>query len=166
MEPPYEPLLAIAQIALGLAGFGGLFVAMSQAGGRERHTADTYRLVLLLAVSLSTLFLSLVPVALDALGVGGAPLWRVSNALSFAMLGAMLAVVHRFRTRWRDEVRAGETPVVANGIWVASFAILAAQAGGAAAVIARPAGVFLLGLVFLVAFASFLFARMLFLWRS
>jgi hypothetical protein len=166
MEPPYEALLAIAQIALGLAGFGGVFVAMSQARSGERRPADTYRLVLLLSVSLSTLFLALVPVALDPLGLAGDVLWRASNALLFAMLGVLLLVFHRWRTRHREAVRAGETPIVATLVWTLASAILLAQIGSALALIGRPGGVFLFGLVFLVAFGSFLFARMLFLWQS
>jgi hypothetical protein len=166
VDDQHEALLAIAQIALGLAGFSGVFVAMSQSGGQVRQHGDTYRLVLLLATSLSTLFLSLMPVALDRLGVADDLLWRVSNALFFVMLGALLSVVHRWRTLRREDIRPGETPAVAVGIWVLGGSMLVAELLSAAAVIGPPEGVFVLGLVFLVAFGSFLFARMLFLWRS
>jgi hypothetical protein len=166
MERPYEALLGIAQIALGLAGFGGVFVAMSQTGNGVRLPADTYRLVLLLSVSLSTLFLALVPVALDPLGLEGDALWRTSNMLFFALLGALLAVFRKWRRQHREAVRAGETPIVASIVWTLAGATLLAQIGSALALLGRPGGVFVTGLVLLVAFGSFLFARMLFLWQS
>jgi hypothetical protein len=166
VDDQHEALLAIAQIALGLAGFGGVFVAMSQSGNRVRDIADTYRLVLLLTVSLSTLFLSLLPVALERLGITGDLLWRTSNALFFVMLGALLVFFHRWRTRHRDVIREGEAPVVAVVVWGLSGVMVVAELLGAAALVGPPEGIFLLGLVFLVAFGSFLFARMLFLWRS
>ena len=61
----------------------------------------------------------------------------------------------------------GEAPRVAAAVWVLAFVTLAAQLLNAAGVFqTRAAGVFVFGLVFLVAFGSYLFARMLFLWSS
>lgn len=162
-----EALLAIAQIALGLAGFGGLFVAMNQAGARNRQPADTYRLVLLLTTALSTLLLSLLPVTLYSLGVTGDALWRISSALLGGTLGTLLVVFHRWRIRYREEIREGEAPIVAALLFAIAGIVLVAELLTAAGAIGmRPDGVFLTGLVFLVAFGSYLFARMLFLWRS
>jgi hypothetical protein len=164
---PTEALLAIAQIALGLAGFGGIFVAV----GRERRAAlrpaDSYRLTLLLSTALSTLVLSLVPVALRALELSEASVWRSSSAaMSALLLGLGFATV-RMRRPHREEIRAGEAPLVALVIWVLASVTLAAQLASAAGVGAmRGFGVFFFGLVFLVAFGSYLFARMLFLWKS
>lgn len=56
-----QTLLQIAEIALGLAGCGGIFVALSRERGTERRPADTYRLVLLMSAALSTLVVSLLP---------------------------------------------------------------------------------------------------------
>jgi hypothetical protein len=163
---PTEALLAIAQIALGLAGFGGIFVAV----GRERRAAlrpaDSYRLTLLLCTALSTLVLSLVPVALRSLDVADRSVWRVSSAIMSALLVGIGVATVRMRRPHREEIRAGEAPWMAAAIWVLSFATLAAQLASAAGLGPGGFGVFFLGLVFLVAFGSYLFARMLFLWRS
>jgi hypothetical protein len=164
---PTEALLAIAQIALGLAGFGGIFVAI----GRERtaalRPADSYRLILLLSTALSTLVLSLLPVALGSLEVAEASVWRASSAVMSALLLGLGAVTVRMRRPHREEIRAGEAPFVAAVIWVLALVTLAAQLASAAGTCAaRGFGIFFFGLVFLVAFGSYLFARMLFLWRS
>lgn len=162
-----EALLAIAQIALGLAGFGGVFVAVGRSLNEARQPADTYRLVLLLSTALATLVLSLLPVALHALGLAAPALWRVSSALLAGLLATLLAVFQRWRQRHLEEIQRGEAATVAKVIWVLATITVVAQASSAAGLIhAREAGVFLVGLVFLVAFGSYLFARMLFLWRS
>lgn len=166
MQDP-EALLAIAQIALGLAGFGGLFVAVGRGARSERGPADTYRLVMLLSTALTTLCLSLVPVGLRAIGVADAAVWRASSALMIALIGSVMALVIRDNRRHREEIRAGEVRSAAAAIWLLAFATLAAQLANAAGLFGeRSYGVFLLGLIFLVAFGSYLFARMLFLWRS
>lgn len=162
-----EALLAIAQISLGLAGFGGVFVALGRSGVEARRPADTYRLILLMSTALTTLVLSLLPVALAAIGVPPATLWPLACGLEAALLASLLVVFQRLRRRHSEAIRAGEARTVAAGIFVLAGAVLAAEiAGAAGAFSGRSEGVFLLGLVFFVAFGSYLFARMLFLWRS
>lgn len=164
---PTEALLAIAQIALGLAGFGGIFVAVSRERAAALRPADSYRLTLLLSAALSTLVLSLVPVALRALGMSEASVWRASSAAMSALLAGLGVVTVRMRLPHREEIRAGEAPWMAAAIWVLAFATLAAQLASVLGLGALAGfGVFFFGLVFLVAFGSYLFARMLFLWRS
>jgi hypothetical protein len=164
---PTEALLAIAQIALGLAGFGGIFVAVGRERAAALRPADSYRLTLLLSTALSTLVLSLVPVALRALEVSEASVWRSSSAVMSALFLGLGVVTVRMRLPHLEEIRAGEAPWMAAAIWVLAFATLAAQLASAAGLGTLAGfGVFFLGLVFLVAFGSYLFARMLFLWRS
>ena len=111
--------------------------------------------------------LSLVPVALRALEMSEPSIWRASSAAMAALLAGLGVVTVRMRRPHREEIRAGEAPWMAVAIWVLAFATLAAQLASAAG-LGSPAGfgVFFFGLVFLVAFGSYLFARMLFLWRS
>jgi len=162
-----EALLAIAQIALGLAGFGGVFVAVGRGGAAERRPADTYRLVLLLTTALATLALSFLPVTLRALGLEGSSVWRLASALLAAVVAALLFVFRRWRLRYLDEIREGEAAWVATGVLLVFAGLVAAELLNAAGAFgARAAGVFFVGLVSLVTFGSYLFARMLFLWRS
>jgi peptidoglycan/LPS O-acetylase OafA/YrhL len=162
-----EALLSIAEIALGLAGFGGIFVALSRERDRPRRPADTYRLVLLMSTALSTLVLALLPAGLIAVGVVESWVWPLASGAMTALITTLIGVTWRFRREHREEIRAGEFSRVAGFIWVVAVAMLAAQVGNALGLFAeRSFGVFLLGLVFLVAFGAYLFARMLFLWRS
>jgi hypothetical protein len=162
-----DALLAIAQIALGLAGFGGVFVALGRSELGARRPADTYRLVLLLSTALATLVLSLLPIAFRALGLADDAVWAAASALMAGLLVVLLAVAVRWRRRHRQEIQAGEAPLVAAAIFSLALLTLGAQLANAAGLLgAARLGVFLLGLVFLVAFGSYLFARMLFLWRS
>jgi hypothetical protein len=165
VESP-DVLLSIAEIALGLAGFGGIFMAFGRAGG-ERRGADTYRLVMLLSTALVTLVLSFVPVVLQALLVPDTSVWRLASALqAAATVGLMLNVAH-FTRRNREVLRAEEAPGVSQVLWLLAALVLAVQVANAAGFDAgRPFGLFLFGLVFLLSFGAYLFARMLFLWRS
>jgi hypothetical protein len=162
-----EALLAIAQIALGLAGFGGVFVAVG--GGRSvtRAPADSYRLFLLQSVALSTLVLSLLPVAFQGLGASEDTVWRLASALLAILISGMLIGSRRLRRPHEAEIRVGEQRAVARLIWAASVVFLAVQLPNVIGVFGERAfGVFFSALVFLVAFGSYLFARMLFLWRG
>ena len=162
----WEALLAIAQISLGLAGFGGVFVAV---GGRAatRSPADVYRLMMLQSTALSTLVLSLLPVAFMGLGASEDATWRFCSALLAALLIGVLGFSIRLRRPHEDEIRIGEQRTVARLLWIGAFACLAAQPLNALGLFGERAfGVFFASLVFLVAFGSYLFARMLFLWRG
>ncbi len=162
-----EALLAIAQIALGLAGFGGIFVALGRERAGARRPADTYRLVLLLSTALSTLVLSLLAVAFLSIGLRDRFVWALSSSLMAALIGTIAVVTVRMRRPHEAEIRAGEAPRVAAALWTLAFLTLVAQILNVAGLLAaRGFGVFFCGLVFLVGFGSYLFARMLFLWRS
>jgi hypothetical protein len=162
----WEALLAIAQISLGLAGFGGVFVAV---GGRAsgRAPADTYRLVMLQSTALSTLLLSLLPVAFMGLGAPEDATWRFCSALLAALLAGVLGFSIRLRRPYEDEIRIGEQRWVSRLLWTGALACFAVQPLNALGLFGeRGFGVFFASLVFLVAFGSYLFARMLFLWRG
>jgi hypothetical protein len=161
-----EVLLAVAQVALGLAGFGGVFVALSREEQGARRPANAYRLVLLQSSALSTLLLSLLPLGFESLGVADAAIWAVSSALMAALVAIVSLVAIRLRRRHGEEIRAGEQRQIATLTGVLAFLTVAAQLANALGLFgARAFGVFLCGLIYLVAFGSYLFARMLFLWR-
>lgn len=162
-----EALLSIAEIAVALAGFGGIFVALARDPAAERSPANTYRLVMLLSAALSTLVLALLPVALLAFDLGERAIWTVASGAMAALITTLLVVTARYRRRHRAQIREGEIQGASNVIWILGVLMLAAQVGNAIGVFPTAAfGVFLGGLAFLVAFGAYLFARMLFLWRS
>jgi len=69
-------LLTLSQIALGLAGFSSVLVALS--GKPEGWLPiDSFRIVAMLWTSFIALFLSLAPFVLHVLGVGATVIWRL-----------------------------------------------------------------------------------------
>ena len=74
-----EFLLTMAQTGLGIAGFSGVMSAFMKRPGRLTNV-ETYRVAVLLGVSFGAMFLAFLPLALEALGWLGAPLWRTASA--------------------------------------------------------------------------------------
>lgn len=68
---PTTALAAIAEVAIGLAGFSGIAVVLSRRG-RRLTPVDRFRLVLLLTPTLATSFLALIALGLLQAEVGGA----------------------------------------------------------------------------------------------
>jgi hypothetical protein len=64
-----EALLTLSQVAVGLAGFSSVLVAL---GGEPNKWApiDAFRIVAMLSSSFGALFLSLVPFVLHFVGIG------------------------------------------------------------------------------------------------
>jgi hypothetical protein len=71
-------LETIAQIALGLAGFSGVFVALTQHGKFE--VADRFRLQALLFTSMGAMFLALLPYVVFARSWSDQTMWNVLGA--------------------------------------------------------------------------------------
>jgi hypothetical protein len=75
-----EVLSAVAQVALGLAGFTGVVISLGrEPGGLSRVKA--YRLSVLLLQAGAALLLSLIPFGLFYLNIGYQDVWRISSAL-------------------------------------------------------------------------------------
>jgi hypothetical protein len=102
-----------------------------------------------------------------ALELGERAIWSVASGSMAVLITTLLVVTARYRTRHRDEIREGEIRGASNVIWVLATFVLAAQVGNALGLFPESGfGVYFVGLIFLVAFGGYLFARMLFLWRS
>ena len=66
-----------------------------------------------------------------------------------------------------DRAREGEQPLAAATVAVTGWLVFLAQLAAAAGLFGpRTFGAFLCGLIYMTAFGAYLFARMLFLWRS
>jgi hypothetical protein len=73
-----EVLLALAQIAVGLAGFSGVVAAFSRSRGFR--VEDRVRFLMLVGSSFIVIVLSFVPFLLDLSGVREPAVWRLSSA--------------------------------------------------------------------------------------
>jgi len=153
--------LTFAQLAIGLAGFSAILVALS--GKPHQWTpVDAFRIRNILAFTFQSVFLSLVPFVLAFFSLPASTVWRLSLLiLAAATLGGVLLVlsgVYRLSRSQRAVLKALVVSTV-----VAVLCIMAAVELLAAFGILRPAsGVFFLGLVVLLGVSTALVARFLF----
>ena len=73
-------LHSVAEVAIGLAGFGGIAAGLGYRAKGEWSEADRVRLFVLISLSLAVVFACYVPFAIDELSPS--PPWRVA-ALGF-----------------------------------------------------------------------------------
>jgi hypothetical protein len=154
-------LLTFAQLAIGLAGFSAILVALS--GKPHQWTqVDAFRIRNILAFTFQSVFLSLVPFVLAFFSLPVSAVWQVSLLiLAIATLGGVLLVVSGVYRLSRPERAVLKTAVVSTVIVV--LCTMAAVELLAAFGILRPAsGVFFLGLVVLLGISTALVARFLF----
>lgn len=157
---PEDALLStVASVALGLAGFSGIVLAVGRQGAGLTET-ERYRFAVLLWNALGATFLAITPMVLHALGVAGS-LWRVSSGVMAVCQATLLTV-------WvaRSVRQMREAPHIFNmRIFRTLLGMHATNVGvqsiAAAGIIAGP-GVYAVGLLVLLAHATNQFIRMLF----
>ena len=158
----FDTLLTLAEVSLGLAGFAGIVVVFGRGPG-ALAPADSFRLLALVGCSLGTLFLSLVPIALNAVGLPEPELWQWSSAILLAVaVPAHLFAFLRIRRHVAEILEV--LPIYMLPIGVSLFlANFIAQICNALGVGSLPIfGVYLIGLILYLGFAALQFARMLF----
>jgi hypothetical protein len=158
----FDTLLTLAEVSLGLAGFAGIVMVFGRGRG-SLPPADSLRLAALVGASFATLFLSLIPIALSAVGVPEPELWQWSSAI-MVVLVAPAHVVGMLRIRRIADEMFEVTPVYLLGIGaLLLLGNLIAQICNSLGVGSLPMfGVYLFGLILYLGFAATQFARMLF----
>ena len=76
-----ELLIAIAQIAVALAGFSGLIAAIRTAAPEGWHPRDVWSLSWMLGASIGALLFALLPAWLALFGMDEAGVYRIASAL-------------------------------------------------------------------------------------
>lgn len=96
-------LLVLAQIGVGVAGFGSLATVVGQAYTTTDPEVNAIRLRGLLHISISVMLLSLVAIALLRVpGLEEALAWRIASIIAFlTTLAISVGVLRRDRTRRR-----------------------------------------------------------------
>ena len=84
-------LLAIAQIAVTLAGFSGLVVAIRGDSPAEWHARDIWSLTWMFGTSFGALFLSLLPLVLASFHLRDDFIWISANSMSSWMSASELS---------------------------------------------------------------------------
>ena len=154
-------LLALAQVAIGLAGFSTILVALSGKPHQWTHV-DRFRIRNILAFSFQAVFLSLVPFVLAFFSLAESTVWTVSLLIiAITTLGGVLLVlsgVYRLSRPERAVLRLLVVSIVTAILLISAVVELLAVFG-----VVRPApGVFFLGLVVLLGISTVLVARFLF----
>ncbi|MGB8716903.1 MAG: hypothetical protein WCD66_11170 [Rhodanobacteraceae bacterium] len=156
-----DVLLAYAQLALGLAGFSALLVALS--GSPHQWSAvDAFRIKNMLAFSFAGIFLGLIPVLLEFFQVAQAETWRISLlVLAGATFGGGCFALVGIRKLTRQE-----RLVLNRSLTVIVLSVLAAVSVAEIAVAFMSEriapGVFFAGLLLMLAMSVYLVLRFLF----
>lgn len=153
--------MTLAQVAIGLAGFSAILVALS--GKPHQWTpVDAFRIRNILAFTFQSVFLSLIPFVLAFFSLPESTVWKASLlTIATASLADVLLVLTGVYRLSRPE-RAVLKAMVVSTVTAVLF-IMAAVELGAAFNLVRPApAVFFLGLIVLLGVSTVLVARFLF----
>lgn len=161
-------LVALAEVSIGFAGFSAVVAALF----RRRRSGDMMpfdevRFLVMLEFSLTVLVFSLLPLALEVLGLDEGRAWRVANRLLaafliFHLLGDYFLTIRRKRVALQS-ITWSIYILSSVGIAVCAVALLLSSYG---VPIGEPAGVYVMCLLWLVVLAATHFTRLAWLVAS
>jgi hypothetical protein len=153
--------LTLAEVAIGLAGFSAILVALS--GKPHQWTpVDAFRIRNILALSFQSVFLSLIPFVLAFFSLPESAVWKCSLLIiAIATFGNVLLILSGVYRLSRAE-RAVLKTVVVSTVTAILFAMAAVELLAAFGIVRPARGVFFLGLVVLLGISTVLVARFLF----
>lgn len=141
-------LLAIAQIAVTLAGFSGLVVAIRGASPTAWHPRDIWSLSWMFGTSFGALFLALLPLLFASFRLAEGQAWAVADLVMSAF---MIVFSIAMTLSGRRLTRAGHPPRVASFPMAATLLLLScgclSALGGAGIFPALRIGFFAFGLI-------------------
>lgn len=154
-------LLTFAQLAIGLAGFSAILVALS--GKPHQWTpVDAFRIRNILAFTFQSVFLSLIPFVLAFFSLPESTVWKVSLLIiALATLAGVLLVLSGVYRLTRSE-RGVLNALVVSMVTAILSTMAAVELLGAFGIVRPAPGVFFLGLVVLLGVSTVLVARFLF----
>ena len=152
---------SLMEFAVAIAGFSGITMAV-QARTAVVNELQAFRNTMLIAFSLSAAFASAIPQACTHLGATGSEVWSWSSA-SFSLVCGVLVV---FPFLARSSISPESRSQLSKTIWFVSvggmFFVLISQIVNAAAVVGTPGPAPLyLGILWMIALAALMYARML-----
>ncbi|MDJ0865783.1 MAG: hypothetical protein QNK03_06720 [Myxococcota bacterium] len=152
-------LFIVVEFSVGLAGFGGIIVALRRSIGDQQaaHKFEFTDLLSVFANSLGAAFLALVPVALNFLEVQPASIWRISSALIVALQLGLTGFGQREVRRLREPL-----PLYYRRFaWMGGGIILLVQVSNVVGFPWAPGiALFFLGLLWHMLFAAIGFVRL------
>jgi hypothetical protein len=152
-------LLGFLAAAIALAGFAGIVTSIDRGAGVASNEVISFRVGNLVTSAVATVFLSLLPVLLEALQLFPSSLWQRTCVVSALGVGALLFSLASARHRMRDGKDAGlSRPLFAANMALGALAFAVLAAGASGAVAAR--GAYFTGLFYLLYLMCTLFHRM------
>ena len=124
-------LIAIAQVAVALAGFSGLIAAIRTAAPDGWHPRDIWSLSWMLGASIGALILALLPLWLALFGWSEDFVYRTSSGFAFLYIGAFACVMAWTGHRLTITGYPPRVPVFPSAITLLLVVAAAATAAGA-----------------------------------
>lgn len=155
-------LLSLSQMALAIAGFSGITIAFIRIPGRLSDL-ERYRLAWLFGGSFGAMFLALVPIALQVVGVPGIAAVRAASgglaAYTLIWYSSLLRPTRRFL---RETPAIFQLPILYGLAAGHATSCVLQTAVAAGAWPERAPGIFACGIVWLLFHAAYQFSRILF----
>lgn len=169
-----QDLFAIAEFAIGLAGFAAIALVLGRrdsalalllgrrSGGLDPASAFAVRSMIVTAVGPG--FLAFVPVVLSRLGLEAPEVWQLASGLLVTTTLAAGVPIARMQRRNHGEEEAPDSPVLLSiGCWLFIVVAVVANLANAAGLPSSPSiGPYLLGLWLTLAVSGMLFVSMVF----
>lgn len=166
---PYtEALVGIAQVSIVFAGFAGISVALSRRLPEQWTYGQTMRMACMIESSLTAAFFALLPIAVLAFGFSTATTISASGLLfAIAMLIHMIANGLRMKRAYEQDPDDRLPLAFRASMVLIGIAVLAALVLNSLGIAFEGSfGPYLAGLLFNLAFSSFMFMRSLTLVRD
>lgn len=156
----FEGLQTIAEVAVGIAGFGGIIVAITR-DREDWESWDEIRIWGVLVPSISAVLLALLPLGLSSAGLASNALWRFS---SLAMVAVGVSGFLAFGLRFRGTLSEGPLlPVLGRLLAGGSVLNLLCQLSNAMGLGFRGSfSVYYFGLLWLLAYSGLEFISLIF----
>jgi hypothetical protein len=152
-------LLGFLAAAIALAGFAGIVTSIDRGAAVASNEVISFRVRNLVTSAVASVFLSLLPVLLEALELFRSRLWQRCCVVSAIAIGALLCSLMSARLRMRDGKDAGlSRSLFATNMTLGALAFGVLVAGALGAVAAR--GAYFAGLFYLLTLMCTLFHRM------
>jgi hypothetical protein len=151
-------LLGFLAAAIALAGFAGIVTSIDRGAAVASNEVISFRVSYLVTSAVASVFLSLLPVLLEALELFSSSLWRRCSVVSAITIGALLVSLVFARIRMSGKDAGLSRSLFATNLTLGALALAVLIAGSCGAVPGR--GAYFTGLFFLLYLMCTLFHRM------
>jgi uncharacterized membrane protein len=152
-------LLGFLAAAIAMAGFAGIVTSIDRGAAVASNEVISFRVRNLVTSAVALVFLSLLPVLLNALELFRSSLWQRCGVVAAIVIGALLLSLLSGRLRMRDGKDAGlSRSLFATNLTLGALAFVVLVAGACGAIVGR--GAYFTGLAYLLYLVCTLFHRM------